>query len=166
MIVFDSSTLILLPKVEILELFVSNIGRRVLIPERVRSEVMTGREKETPLIAKLLESKTIEVRKTKDLGYIKKLTEDFNIGAGEAEAITLAIQEGANLIATDDKNAIRACKMLGLEFITAIAILIRFFQKGLFEMDDALFKLEKLQSFGKFSRAIIEDAKKQIEGDI
>jgi predicted nucleic acid-binding protein len=33
--------------------------------------------------------------------------EDFTIAAGEAEALTIALQEKADIIATDDKNAIR-----------------------------------------------------------
>lgn len=40
-----------------------------------------------------------------------KLMEDFNIDEGEAEALILAIQEKAIMVATDDRNAIRACKL-------------------------------------------------------
>ena len=38
-------------------------------------------------------------------------------------------EKDARVVATDDRNAIRACKMLHLEFITAIAFLIRAFEK-------------------------------------
>jgi len=164
MITFDSSTMILLAKTETLDSFISNFGRRALIPGKVKAEVITAGEIETPVIRKLIESGKIEVVKAKNVGHIKKLMEDFNIGRGEAEALSLAIQENINLIATDDRNAIRACKMLGLNFITAIAILIRMFQKGLLDQDEALSKLEKLQSLGRYHRAIIEDATKQIKG--
>lgn len=157
--------MILTAKTDILELFISNFGRRVIIPEGVRAEVVTAGEIETPLIVKLIEKGAIEVWKAKNIGYTKKFRKDFNIGLGEAEALSLAIQEGINLIATDDRNAIRACKMLGLDFVTAIAILIRIFQKGLLDQDEARFKLEKIQSFGRYSRIIIEDALKQIKGE-
>jgi len=44
--------------------------------------------------------------------------DDFNIDEGEAEALLLAIQAGAETIATDDRNAIRASKLLKIDFVT------------------------------------------------
>lgn len=75
-----------------------------------------------------------------------------------------AIQEGASMVATDDRNAIRACKLLKINFITAIAILIRAFEKNLIDRDESLIYLHKLQSVGRNSKAIIEDAIKQLKG--
>lgn len=166
MIVFDSSTVILLAKIEILELFISDFHSRVVIPERVRSEVSKENQEETPLILKLIADNKIEVLKARNINQIKKLMDDFNIGAGEAEALTLAIQEKASIIATDDKNAIRTSKILKIDFTTALAILIRAYKKRLIEKDEALIKLEKLQSIGRYSRAIIEDATRQIKGGV
>ncbi|MBI5026405.1 MAG: hypothetical protein HZC12_06725, partial [Nitrospirae bacterium] len=57
-------------------------------------------------------------------------------------------------------------KILKVEFVTAIAILIRSFEKGLIDRDEAIIKLQKLQSIGRYNRAIIEDATKQIKGGI
>lgn len=165
MIVFDSSTLILLAKTEILELFISNFPSRILIPEKVLSEVAAGGE-ETPWVIRFIEAQRIEVLKLRGDRLKGKLMQDFNIDIGEAEALILALQEGASLIATDDRNAIRACKMLKLNFVTAIAILIRAFERGLIEKDEALLKLQKLQSFGRYGRAIIDDARKRIEGGV
>ena len=165
MIIFDSSTLILLAKTEILELFISNFPSRILIPEKVRSEVTAGGE-ETPLVMRFIEARKIEVLKARNDRAQRKLMQDFNIDIGEAEALTLALQEGASLIATDDRNAIRACKMLRLNFVTAIAILIRAFERGLIDKDEALLKLQKPQSFGRYSRAIIDDARRRIEGGV
>lgn len=166
MIVFDSSTLILLARVSILELFVSDFNHGVLMPERVRLEVCSGEGEEIPLVVQLIENKKIEVLKAKDITLIKKLIRDFNIDEGEAEALTLALQEKAILLATDDRNAIRACKMLKLEFVTAIAILIRTFEKGLIDGDEAIIKLQKLKSIGRYSDAIIKNASEQIKGGI
>ena len=90
--------------------------------------------------------------------------EDFAIDAGEAEALALALQEKASIIATDDRNAIRACKMLKIDFTTAIAVLLRAFKKNLIDADEARIKLQKLASVARYKRVIVEDAKKQIEG--
>jgi len=95
---------------------------------------------------------------------MNKLKEDFNIDAGEAEALTLAIQEKANMVATDDRNAIRACKLLNIDFVTAIAVLIRAVEKALISKDEAIIKLQKLQSVGRYSKEIINNAVKQIKG--
>lgn len=166
MIVFDSSTIILLAKTDILELFISNFSGKVLIPEKVKLEVYIEGREETPLIVKLIKDKKIEVIRAKNSAQIKKLIEDFNIDAGEAEVLTLAIQEGASIIATDDRNAIRACKILKLDFVTATAILIRAFEKDLIGRDEALIKLQKLQSIGRYNSTIIKDATKQIKGGV
>lgn len=89
--------------------------------------------------------------------------DDFNIGTGKAEALTLVIQEGAGIIATDDRNAIRACKILKLDFVTAIAVLIRTAEKNLIDRDESIVKLQKLKSVGRYSSAIIGDAAKRIK---
>jgi predicted nucleic acid-binding protein len=164
MIIFDSSTLILLAKIDILELFISNFHERVLIPEKVRLEVSAEGREERLLIIKLIEDRKIMTLKVKNSRQIKKLMEDFNIDAGEAAALTLAIQEGANIVATDDRNAIRACKLLNIDFITALAVLIRAVEKALITKDEAIIKLQKLQSVGRYSKEIINDAVKQING--
>jgi hypothetical protein len=166
MIVFDSSTIILLAKIDILEIFISKFHGKVLIPEKVKKEICTEEVEETPLIVKLIEDKKIHVSKAKDRKLIRRLMDDFHIDEGEAEAITLALQEKANIIATDDRNAIRASKLLKLNFTTAIAILIRTFEKKLINKEDALVKLKKLSSVARYSHAIINDAQKLIEGGV
>ena len=46
MIIFDASTLILLARIEILELFVSNFQGKVLIPHSVEIEAFKEKDKE------------------------------------------------------------------------------------------------------------------------
>jgi hypothetical protein len=164
MIILDASTVILLAKIDLLETFVSNFPGKVLIPEKVEGEICTEKMEETPLVVKLIKDKKIRVLKVKNGQPVKKLMDDFNIDAGEAEAITIALQEKASLVVTDDRNAIRACKVLRIEFTTAIAILIRSFEKNLIPKDEALIKLKKLESIARYSRTIMDDARRQIEG--
>jgi len=164
MIVLDASTLILLAKIEILETFASNFPEKLVIPLGVEEEACRKEAEETPLIENLLRNNTIRVLKVKDSKIVKRLIDDFNINGGEAEAVSLALQEKASLVATDDRNTIRACKMLKINFITAIAILIRTCEKNLIDKDETIIKLQKLEVFGRYSRAIMEDARKRIEG--
>jgi len=89
---------------------------------------------------------------------------DFNIDEREAEALLLALQKEAELIATDDRNAIRASKLLKIDFVTAIGFLIRAAEKKIVERSEALYKLEKLRVFGRYSLLIIENAKNKIKG--
>jgi len=166
MIVFDSSTLILLARIDMLEIFISNYQGKVLIPEKVRSEVCLKGREETPIVEKMIKTKKIKNLKVENKRQIKKIMEDFSIDPGEAEAVLLALQEGADMVATDDRNAIRACKALNLDFVTAVVFIIRSYEKGLIERDDALLKLQKLYSIGRYSRAIIENAEEQIKGGI
>lgn len=164
MIILDASTLILLAKITIIEMFISNFHGRVLISEKVRVEVSVEGAEEAPLIGKLIKEKKIDVLKVKNIRLAKKLMEDFNIDSGEAETLTLALQEKADVIATDDRNAIRACRILKMDFTTAIAVLIRSCEKKLLDKDEALIKLKKLESIARYNREIIEDARKQIKG--
>jgi predicted nucleic acid-binding protein len=164
MIILDASTIILLAKIGILETFVSNFPGQVLIPEKVRGEVCIKEMEETPLIERLIKERKIYVAKIRKTMVMRQLMDDFSIDVGEAGALTLAVNKKDAMIATDDRNAIRASKLLKIGFTTAIAILVRTFEKDLIDKEEALIKLQKLESIARYSRAIIEDAKKNTEG--
>jgi predicted nucleic acid-binding protein len=91
------------------------------------------------------------------------LQDDFGLGKGEAEAIALCLQEKAQLVATDDKNGINACKLLGIAFTTAPAILIRCREKNLISRSEAFAKLSFLGLYGRYQNSIIEDARQRLE---
>ncbi len=164
MIIFDASTLIILIKIDLLELFISDYNRSLVIPKKVETEVCVEGMEETPHLKNLIQEGQIEVLTAKSPRQKRKLMVDFNIDEGEAEALLLALQKEAELIATDDRNAIRAAKLLKIDFVTAIGFLIRAAEKKLIERDEALFKLEKLRVFGRYSLPIIENAKNKIKG--
>ena len=164
MIIFDASTLILLAKIGLLELFISTFQGRVAIPKKVKSEVCVQGREERPLVESLIKQGKIEILTAKNPRQKRKLMADFNIDEGEAEALLLAIQTTAKSIATDDRNAIRASKLLKIDFITAIGFLIRAHEKHLVDRDEALTKLQSLQVIGSYSKIILKDAKNRIEG--
>ena len=151
MIIFDASTLILLIKIDLFELFMSDYKRSLVIPKKVKTEVCVEGREETPYLKNLIQEGQIEVLTAKNPRQKRKLMVDFNIDEGEAEALLLALQKAAELIATDDRNAIRAAKLLKIDFVTAIGFLIRATEKKLIKRDEALFKLEKLRVFGRYS---------------
>ena len=164
MVVFDASTLILLARIDLLDEFVARARGGVAIPEEVRREVLRGEREEMQTLISSIEEQRIAVIKVKDKALPRKLMADFNIDAGEAEALSLALGEHDAIVATDDRNAIRACKALKLEFITAIAALVRSVEKGVIGKEEGLIKLQKLQSIGRYGKTIIEDAGKLIQG--
>jgi len=166
MIVFDSSTLILLAKAELLETFIYAFPGKVMIPEKVKSEVFRSDGEEVPIISRLIKERKIMVVNVKKQRQIKKLMTDFNIDIGEAEAIILALEKRCNIVATDDRNAIRTCKILKLRFITAISILVRIFEKGLIARDEARATLYRLASAGRYAEKIINNAAERLKGGV
>jgi len=164
MLVFDSSTLILTAKIELLDLFLSEIGMEVTIPRTVEEECCGGKKTfDAFMIQKAVDESRIVVRGVRNRKLVLKLKADFSMGQGESEAIALALQEKARLVGVDDKCGINACKLTGVPFITAVAILLRSRQKGLIDKDDALSRLSSLAKHGRYKSSILEDAKRRLE---
>jgi predicted nucleic acid-binding protein len=160
-IVFDSSTLILLAKIEILNTISEDI--QVIIPEMVRSEC-TGKDLfDAKLISSLIKNGKIKVASVTKKESVEKLCRDFKIHIGEAEAFALALKKNLPL-AVDDLPSIKACKILNHKFTTAIHFLINVTENGKIKEDMAFVKLEKLSSYGRYSKRILQDAIKRLKG--
>lgn len=110
-----------------------------------------------------MEEGKIEVREITD-NQTEKIMNDFKVNIGEAEAMALALDNKGSLLATDDKNAINACKLLNIPFTTSIGILIRAKGKNLLTKEEALAKLEQLSKYGRYKKDIISDAKSKLGG--
>lgn len=164
MLIFDSSTLILTAKIELLDTFLKDIAMVIAIPRAVEDECCGGKKTlDALMIRKALDESRIKVMSVRNRKLVSKFEEDFSMGRGESEAIALALQEKALLVGIDDKNGINACKLAGIPFITAIGILVRSGQKGLIDRGDALIKLSALAKYGWYRNAILEDAELQLE---
>ena len=164
MIVFDASTLILIAKVELLDLFLANVGVPVAIPGEVEKECCASKKAlDAVIIQRALDESRINTVVVKNRRLTAKLQEDFRMGRGEAEAIALALDEKAQFLGIDDKNGIHACKLSGIAFTTAVGILIRSREKGLLEESEALEKLALLAKHGRYKDSIIEDARLKLE---
>ncbi len=164
MVIFDASTLILLARCGLLACFISCTKRQIIIPAAVRDETLQPGKEETPFIEKLLVDQTITAKQVRDEAAIQKLMKDFAIDRGETEAIFLAHSAGNAIVAPDDRNAIRACRMLGVGYITAISIVISLCEYGALSQPEAILKLEQLQRIGRYSRRIMDDALVTLKG--
>jgi len=164
MFIFDSSTLILIAKTETLDPFLRGVELEVAIPLEVAKECCSVKKSLVALrIQKALEESRIRVIAVKDRKFVTKLQGDFGLGRGEAEAIVLALAEKARVLGIDDKNGINACKLLGVAFTTAIAILVRMCEKRLLTTSEAVVKLEGLARHGRYKKSILEDARRRLE---
>lgn len=164
MLIFDSSTLILSARIEILDLFPASVSLEVAVPEEVQRECCGVKKTlDALLIQKALDKSRIKVVSVKDRKLVGKLEHDFSLGRGEAEAIALAAVKRAKLVAVDDKNGINACKLLDIAFATAAGILVRCREKRLLNQEEALARLELLERYGRYKGSILEDVKARLE---
>lgn len=160
MLVLDTSTLILLAKSDLLPLVVEST--RVLIPHEVQTEALAKPELyDAQLIAAMLDKRVIRVGKHVPHLQRRQLQMDFQLGPGEAAALLLAQTLQAPL-GTDDGPAIKAAKILGIPFVTAMALLVALYQGKRVEHPMALALLERLQQVGRYSDQILLDARKRI----
>ncbi len=163
MIVFDSSTLILLAKIELLDTFLGSYHGDITIPASVEKESTVKGTFDGLLIRRRLEEGKIKVKES-NAEAAKQFMRDFNLGAGEAEAIALALDNKGSIVATDDRNALKACRLLNLEPTTAIAFLLRAREKNLLTKEEALAKLKDLSKYGRYEKTIIAAARNKLNG--
>jgi len=161
MLVFDSSTLILLAKISLLDAFLTDFTGEILIPKEVEKESTIKETFDGQLIRKRIDEKKITVKNVARKN-VEKIMNDFAINMGEAEAIALATQEKDAVLATDDRNAINSCKVLRIHFVTAIDLLIRMKEKGILSKEDSSIKLKNLAEYGRYKQDIIKDALKKL----
>lgn len=165
-LVFDASTLILLAKSDLLDLFLEAFEGSPLLPGAVEAE-STGSpgRPDGVLIRQRITEGRLRVEEVGQPNLVARLVQDFRLGAGEAEALALALERGdTTLVATDDRNAIRACKVLRIRFVTSLGILVRAVEKGLLSRKDGARCLERLRSYGRFRGEVIEEVSRQIGG--
>jgi len=157
MIIKDAMVIIHLAKITLLEKS-CNYFKKVAIPDKVYEEIIAGKEKgysEVIIIDNLIKMKKIEVKKTNNKLYIKKLNE-FNIHGGEAEAVALYLEEKAEYLASDDDNLRRKREMLNINIIGTPAIIIKLFKEKNIEKDKFLESVRKLKEIGWFSNSVID----------
>lgn len=160
MIVLDASTLILLAKSDLLPLLTDKT--QIKIPPEVQQEALARREfYDARMIEEMLRTGKIQVSKSPRPDQRKQIQVDFGLEAGEAAALLLA-KENNQSLGTDDGPAIKAAKIMGIPFFTAIHVLLELYEKGRMDEKAALVKSDILQKVGRYSIQILEAARKRI----
>ena len=129
----------------------------------MKSECLLKEGIDATLISTLIREMKIIVKKAGNAEAIKKIQHDFRIEAGEAEALWLARRLDC-AIAVDDGPTIKACKVIGQRFTTAIHFLLSLASQNRLEKDIALAKLEKLSTIGRYSKKILGDDTQRLKG--
>ncbi|MDD9953592.1 MAG: hypothetical protein OXR66_04600 [Candidatus Woesearchaeota archaeon] len=153
MIVSNASTLILLAKVTVLRTFLEN--KRVSIPRIVEEEILVKKELfDAKLIQKAIGDGLIKVKRT-DTSTVGEILLDFRMDVGEAATYVLWKKEGGVILA-DDRELIKLCKIEGIEFLNALAVVVRLFEQKKLTKEAAIEKLKKLKFYGRYAQHVYE----------
>lgn len=126
-VVSDSSPLIGLARVRKLHLLYALYGA-ILVPEAVwREVVLEGAG--CPGGAEVERAPWIQVQPVRDPSLVQALRRD--LGAGEAEAIALALETRAELLLMDDRMGRKEARRLGLPTLGLVGVCLEAKAKGL-----------------------------------
>lgn len=126
--VSDTSPLFNLAAIDQLHLLRRSFDE-ILIPEAVLDELAPVREHPgVQAIHQAITERWILVRPVGDRGRIEALKQD--LGRGETEAITLALQLGLRRILIDEREGSRMAEKCGLEPLGVLGVLLRAKREG------------------------------------
>lgn len=161
MLVSNTSTLVLLAKVGCLEAFIE-ISPTIEIPVQVKKEALfENNSYYAKLIEKLIEKEKIRVVPA-DRNKIIEIMSQFRLDEGEAAIYAIFNNKKHKAVLTDDGELIKLCKLEKIEFICAMAVVIRLFEKKKLPKIEALNKLEELFRIGRYSNKLYEYFKLEV----
>src|SRR3989338_5355483 len=150
-IVSDSSTLILLQKISLLDKLVRNF--EFIIPEEVYKEtVIKGKEKkfsDSYQIENKIKENLIKVKKIRDRGSVNKIMNEFGTAEGDTEAIALFLEFKADILATDDHKSINVCKAYKIPFMTTLTFVLDSHIRKFVTNNGAKKMIEDLSVYGR-----------------
>jgi predicted nucleic acid-binding protein len=124
--VFDSSPLIFLTKLGVIEAAL-DLFDNIDIPSLVYSEIRQKTDASAETVEDLVRGKRISVLKAENERFVNALKR--RLGKGEAEAIALSIETGADLVILDDHAARVEAMRLGLSVKGTLGIVKRLMEK-------------------------------------
>lgn len=160
--VSDATSLILLAKVGLLDLFANR--NSVVVPQHVFDEVVKGKDKgrvDAFLVERLRDEKKLSITfpKEETKAEIQRL---FGIKGGELDVLAISLETKATIL-TDDKKCLNAAKALKLGFITTLDAVVALCKKGALSREKALKCVELLEEYGWYSRNLIKSYKEALK---
>jgi predicted nucleic acid-binding protein len=153
-IVFNSSPLIFLSRLDFLELFLQ-YDYEFLVPQIVSEEINAKQDEASNSINNLIANNRLTVKQISLFSLAKSINE--RLGRGEAEAIALATELQSNYVILDDSAARREAMRLGLNVKGTLAIIKKMMADGQVKIDDLdLFYRQLLQIKFRVKRSIFE----------
>ena len=115
------------------------IFQNITIPEEVEEELIKNKVS-IPKKIKITQLRPESKDKT------KILTNEYNLDLGEAEAISLALQEKSDYFLTDDLGARQIAKEYNIETHGTIGIILRAFKERLIGREITIEKIKELKT--------------------
>ncbi|AJF60726.1 MAG: hypothetical protein QT03_C0001G1246 [archaeon GW2011_AR10] len=154
MFVSNTSTLILLAKVDLLGQFIENFGK-IEITGEVSKEFSAKDSFDAKFISRLIEEKKVIVKKAES-NMVSGILMEFSLDKGEATAFALFNEKRHKAILTDDYELIKLCMLREVQFLSAMAIVVRMKEKKILSKEEALQKINELNSYGRYSRELLD----------
>jgi predicted nucleic acid-binding protein len=126
-IVFNSSPLIFLARLDYLEIFV-DASEEFYLSKFVKDEINAKPDEASEYIQRLIDENRIGVREVNLLSLANSL--NARLGRGESEAIALATELQADRVILDDFAARREAMRLGLNVRGTLAIIRKLHSEG------------------------------------
>lgn len=162
MLVSNTSTLVLLAKIGCLEAFME-ISPIIEIPVQVKKEALFEKDSYyARLIEKLIQNKQIKIVNV-NKNLLNTIMSQFRLDEGEAATYTLFDNKKHNAILTDDGELIKLCKLEKVEFICAMAVIIRLFEMKKLSKEETISKLEEIYRIGRYSKKLYEHFKAEVK---
>lgn len=160
LIVSDASSLILLNKIKLIEKLAKLMS--IKIPLEVKKEAVDmGKEnnyQDAFEIEKLISKNLVEIKEVKNHKEVSELMKKYNIEKGESEAVQLFKELNADLLATDDRNAINTCNLLNIPTSGSLAFVINLNEIKIISKKEGEEMINKLSIFGRYNIDIINKA--------
>lgn len=167
-IISDSSTLILLQKIDLLHLLLKD--HTLIISREVYNEVVIkGKIKyheDAFFIEEYINNKKITLLDVKNDLMVKQIIKDYGVHLGEAQSIVLYLETKSDVVAVDDHKAINICRILKIPFMTALSFIIFFYKEKLISKKKSKLSIELLYQYGRYKDEIILEALKVIENGL
>ena len=141
----------------------NRIFNEVLIPQAVYEEIcVKGRGLTSDSeIRESVKNDLIKVKNIRNRILVNALLDPLALG--EAEALTLAVEEEADYVVGDDKLARSRAKAMGLNVIGTLRVLRLFFDAGFISKSELLKALEDLRTNGfRIRNEIIDKVKEEL----